>query len=109
VVGIGPGHAIGLTIEARQALEQAEVIAGYHTYLDLVSELIAGKTVIGSGMMQEVERCEAAVESAKNGNQVVVISSGDPGIYGMAGLVLELVVKIPESLRPEAPPDRLWR
>ena len=101
VVGIGPGHAIGLTLEARQALEQAEVVAGYHTYLDLVSELIAGKTVIGSGMMQEVERCEAAVESAKNGNQVVVISSGDPGIYGMAGLVLELVVKIPESLRPE--------
>ena len=101
MVGIGPGHAIGLTLEARQALEQAEVVAGYHTYLDLVSELIAGKTVIGSGMMQEVERCEAAVESAKNGNQVVVISSGDPGIYGMAGLVLELVVKIPESLRPE--------
>src|SRR5512133_3307436 len=83
VVGIGPGHAIGLTLEARQALEQAEVVAGYHTYLDLVAEQIIGKHVIGSGMMQEVERCEAAVESAKNGHRVVVISSGDPGIYGM--------------------------
>jgi precorrin-3B C17-methyltransferase len=100
VVGIGPGHLVGLTIEARQAMENAEVVAGYHTYLDLVPELIAGKEVIGSGMMQEVERCEAAVERAKAGSRVTVISSGDPGIYGMAGLVLELVVKLPEPVRP---------
>ncbi|MBP2667482.1 MAG: cbiH, partial [Firmicutes bacterium] len=101
MVGIGPGHAVGLTIEARQAMENAEVVAGYHTYLELVPELIAGKEVIGSGMMQEVERCEAAVERARAGSRVAVISSGDPGIYGMAGLVLELVVKLPESVRPE--------
>ena len=101
VVGIGPGHGIGLTLEARQVLEQADVIAGYHTYLDLVPDLIAGKDVIGSGMMQEVERCEAAVERAKAGDCVAVISSGDPGIYGMAGWVLELVVKLPEALQPE--------
>lgn len=101
MVGIGPGHAAGLTIEARQAMENAEVVAGYHTYLELVPELIAGKEVIGSGMMQEVERCEAAVERARAGSRVAVISSGDPGIYGMAGLVLELVVKLPESARPE--------
>lgn len=101
MVGIGPGHLVGLTIEARQAMENAEVVAGYHTYLDLVPELIAGKEVIGSGMMQEVERCEAAVEKAKAGSRVAVISSGDPGIYGMAGLVLELVVKLPEPVRPE--------
>ena len=101
MVGIGPGHAVGLTIEARQAMENAEVVAGYHTYLELVPELIADKEVIGSGMMQEVERCEAAVEKARAGSRVAVISSGDPGIYGMAGLVLELVVKLPESVRPE--------
>lgn len=101
MVGIGPGQAIGLTLEARQVLEDAEVIAGYHTYLDLVAELITGKNIIGSGMMQEVARCEAAVEQAKAGHRVAVISSGDPGIYGMAGLVLELVIKLPEALRPE--------
>ncbi len=101
MVGIGPGHAVGLTIEAQQAIEKAEVVAGYHTYLDLVPELIAGKKVIGSGMMQEVERCEAAVEAAKEGSRVAVISSGDPGIYGMAGLVLELVMRLPEDRRPE--------
>jgi precorrin-3B C17-methyltransferase len=100
VVGIGPGHEIGLTLEARLALEEAGVVAGYHTYLDLVAGMIVGKQVIGSGMMQEIERCEAAVESAKAGNRVAVISSGDPGIYGMAGLVLELVCKLPESSRP---------
>src|SRR5665647_1177591 len=75
VVGIGPGHAIGLTLEARQALEQAEVVAGYHTYLDLIPELITGKNVIGSGMMKELERCEAAVEKAKSGSRVAVILS----------------------------------
>ncbi len=87
MVGIGPGHEPGLTLEARLVLEQAEVVAGYHTYLELVTDLIADKEVIGSGMMQEVERCEAAVEQAKAGKRVAVISSGDPGIYGMAGLV----------------------
>ena len=61
VVGIGPGHAVGLTLEARQALAEADVIAGYHTYLDLVADMIVGKNVIGSGMMQEVERCASAV------------------------------------------------
>lgn len=101
MVGIGPGHAVGLTLEARQAMAEAEVIAGYHTYLDLVADMIVGKNVIGSGMMQEVERCSAAVESARSGNRVAVISSGDPGIYGMAGLVLELVMKLPEPQRPE--------
>lgn len=101
MVGIGPGHVRGLTIEASEALADATVIAGYHTYLDLVAERIAGKEVIGSGMMQEVERCEAAVERARAGCRVAVVSSGDPGIYGMAGLVLELLVKLPEPERPE--------
>ena len=101
MVGIGPGHAVGLTLEAREALDDADVIAGYHTYLDLVADMIVGKIVIGSGMMQEVERCSAAVESARSGNRVAVVSSGDPGIYRMAGLVLELVTKLPEAQRPE--------
>ncbi len=101
MVGIGPGHAVGLTLEARQALDDAEVVAGYHTYLDLVTDMIVGKNVIGSGMMQEVERCAAAVEKARSGGRVAVVSSGDPGIYGMAGLVLELVMKLPEPQQPE--------
>lgn len=90
-----------MTAEARYALETAETVVGYHAYLDLVSELIAGKPVVGSGMMQEIERCEAAVNKAVEGGSVAIVSSGDPGIYGMAGLVLELVLKLPEGKRPE--------
>ena len=90
-----------MTLEAKAALEQADSVVGYHAYLELVAELVAGKPVIGSGMMQEIERCEAAVERAGTGEKVAVVSSGDPGIYGMAGLVLELAIKIPEESRPE--------
>ena len=101
MVGIGPGSIIDMTPRARQAIECAEVIVGYDTYLDLIKDLLPGKTTIGTGMMQEIDRCQAAVEQAMEGKQVAVISSGDPGVYGMAGLVLELVAKYPQSVQPE--------
>jgi len=101
VVGIGPGSIIDMTPRARQAIECAEVIVGYDTYLDLIKDLLPGKTTIGTGMMQEIDRCQAAVEQAMEGKQVAVISSGDPGVYGMAGLVLELVAKYPQPVQPE--------
>ena len=101
VVGIGPGSQIDMTPRARQAIEGAEVIVGYDTYLKLIEDLLPGKAIIGTGMMQEIDRCQAAVEQAMEGKQVAVISSGDPGIYGMAGLVLELVAKYPETVQPE--------
>jgi len=92
VVGIGPGHESLLTLQARQALEWAETIAGYGRYLDLLPpELLQGKKRIASGMTQEIKRCELAIEAAMAGQATVVVSSGDAGVYGMAGLVLELV------------------
>ncbi len=90
-----------MTGEAATAIENAEVIVGYHTYLDLIAEQIEGKTIVGSGMMQEIERCEEAVRQAVCGCNVAVVSSGDPGIYGMAGLVLELILKLRPEERPE--------
>ena len=101
MVGIGPGDSRSMTQEARLAIEQAETVVGYHAYLDLVSGLVEGKPVVGSGMRQEIDRCEAAVRLAEAGASVAVVSSGDPGIYGMAGLVLELVLKLPEKSRPK--------
>ncbi len=64
-------------------------VAGYKTYIDLVYPLIEGKKIISTGMTQEVKRVEAAIEAAWGGDSCAVISSGDPGIYAMAGLVFE--------------------
>ncbi|MCM2359848.1 MAG: cobyric acid synthase, partial [Geobacteraceae bacterium] len=90
VVGTGPGDLKHMTLEAREAIEAAEVVVGYKTYLDLIEPLLAGKEVVSSGMMREVERCSEALAIAATGKTVALVSGGDAGIYGMAGLVLEL-------------------
>lgn len=102
VVGIGPGSLLDMTPRARQAIEQAQVVAGYHTYIRLIEPMLdgTGKEIIGTGMMQEIDRCRMAVEMASSGRDTVVISSGDAGIYGMAGLVLELLLARPVEERP---------
>jgi precorrin-3B C17-methyltransferase len=76
--------------EAIEAVQSAEIALGYKTYLDLIRDLLPGKIVIASGMRKEVERCQAAIEHALGGRNVVLVSSGDAGIYGMAGLVLDI-------------------
>jgi len=91
VVSTGPGKREHMTPAAEKALQDAEVIAGYKTYLELVEDLTAGKTVISNGMRQEAERCRAAIAEARKGFRVCVISGGDAGVYGLAGLVLELL------------------
>ncbi len=90
VVGTGPGALDYLIPAARKALEQADVIIGYKTYLDLVEPLIRGKEVVASAMMQEVDRVRQAFELAEQGKHVALVSGGDPGIYAMAGLVYEI-------------------
>ena len=100
VIGIGPGDLEDMTPRARKAIAEADTIAGYHTYIRLIAELTTGKEVIGTGMMQEVDRCRLALEAASAGKNTVVISSGDAGIYGMAGLILELLLKIAPEKRP---------
>ncbi len=90
VIGIGPGGADDRTRRAEAAIARSEVIFGYTRYLDLISDLTVGKEVVPSGMRQERDRCAAAISRAREGHIVAVVSSGDPGIYGMAGLVIEL-------------------
>jgi adenosylcobyric acid synthase len=90
VVGIGPGDLKHMTPEAREALAAADTVVGYQTYLDFIKPLLAGKQVVSSGMMKEVERCGEALRLAASGGTVALVSGGDAGIYGMAGLVLEL-------------------
>ncbi len=90
VVGIGPGGAEHITPAATAAIAAAAVVVGYSTYLELIPELLAGKEVVSSGMMKEIERCRQALDLASAGRTVALVSSGDSGVYGMAGLALEL-------------------
>ncbi len=76
--------------EAIEAFQSAEIALGYKTYLDFIPDLLLDKIVIASGMRKEVERCQAAIGHALSGRNVVLVSSGDAGIYGMAGLVLDI-------------------
>ena len=92
VVGLGPGDEMLLTPQARTALEQAEVVAGYSGYMDMLPpELKEGRVCISTGMMGEVERCRQAIDSALSGKRTALVCSGDPGIYALAALVLELL------------------
>ncbi|MDY7002209.1 MAG: precorrin-3B C(17)-methyltransferase [Thermodesulfobacteriota bacterium] len=93
-MGLGPGHADLLSPQALKAIENARAIVGYRPYVDMIPEnLKAGKTVITTGMKGELTRVRRALEQAVSGISTVVVSSGDPGVYGMAGLVLEVVEK----------------
>ena len=79
-----------MTFEAHQAIEKADVVVGYKTYLEFIEPLLKDKVVVSSGMMREVARCSEALAIAASGKLVALVSSGDAGIYGMAGLALEL-------------------
>ena len=91
VVGIGPGAQAHATPAALAAIADAQVVVGYTTYIKLVRHLLEGKEVIRTGMTEEISRARAAIERAQAGARVALISSGDPGVYGMAGLVFQVL------------------
>jgi adenosylcobyric acid synthase len=90
VIGLGPGDAEHMTPAALAAIESSTIVTGYQVYLDLIAELTPGKETFSTGMRQETERCREALRRAGQGAVVSLVCSGDAGIYGMAGLVLEL-------------------
>lgn len=93
VIGIGPGFEENMTAQAVEAIKGSQAIVGYKTYMKLIEPLTEGKELVENGMTREVERCRKAIEIAKEGKEVSVVSSGDPGVYGMAGLILEILAK----------------
>ena len=97
LVGIGPGSREHMTEAALTALRQADVLCGYTAYIDLVRPLFPEKEVYTTPMTQELERCRWAVETAAGGKSVAMLCSGDAGVYGMAGPVLELAAERPEA------------
>ena len=91
VVGIGPGKKADMTFKAYEAMEKSDIIVGYKTYTDLVKEYFPETEIKSSSMMKEVDRCIEVLELAKSGKNVALISSGDAGVYGMAGIMYEVV------------------
>ena len=104
VVGIGPGGPLDRTRRAEEAIAASDCVVGYTRYMELVSDITAGKELIATGMTRETERCRIALARATEGKTVSLISSGDPGIYGMAGLVLELAAAEGNSVPIEIVP-----
>ena len=96
VIGIGPGNYEQMTMAAVQALEESDTIIGYTVYVDLVKAHFADKEFLTTPMRKEVDRCVLAFEEAKKGKTVAMICSGDAGVYGMSGLMLEIGVDYPE-------------
>ena len=93
IVGVGPGHHDHMTFRAKQVIEESDTIVGYTTYVNLVEDLIQGKEIHSYAMTQEVERAHQCIDLAKEGKIVSLVSSGDPGIYGMAGLIFEVLAE----------------
>jgi len=93
IVGVGPGHHDHMTFRAKYAIEESDTIVGYETYVNIVQDLIEGKDVYRYAMTQEVERARQCIDLAKSGKIVSLVSSGDPGIYGMAGLIYETLAE----------------
>ena len=100
IIGLGPGKMDWLAPGCAQAIEKAELILGYKTYLEQIKTLCPEIPRISSGMRHEVERAQQAIDYAIQGKRVAVVSGGDAGIYGMAGLILELLETQPNNDLP---------
>ncbi len=90
IIGIGPGSKDMMTLKAIRCIEQSDTVVGYRLYLDLIEDMLENKTVVSREMMQEIDRARESINLARNGHIVSLVSSGDPGIYGLAGLVMAL-------------------
>ena len=90
VVGLGPGDGVYLTLQARAALEAADVLCGYTAYVALAAAQFPCKETYATGMREEIERCRWALATAAQGKTVALVCSGDAGVYGMAGLLLQM-------------------
>ncbi|WP_006787220.1 precorrin-3B C(17)-methyltransferase [Thiorhodospira sibirica] len=93
LVSLGPGAPEYMSVRAQQALCEAEIVIGYHAYIELCKPLLTGQTVIASGMTEEIARCKAAYAYAQQGCRVALVSSGDIGIYALASLAYEIFLQ----------------
>ena len=104
VVGFGPGSKGDMTLRAVEAIETADIVTGYTTYIKILKEFFPDKNYKATGMMKEIDRCRMAIEDAMAGNNVAMVSSGDSGIYGMTGLIYELAFDMKADIEIESVP-----
>lgn len=100
VVGIGPGGLENMTLKAVDRIKKSQVIVGYTPYINYLGDLTDGKTIYSTGMTGEIERCKLAIEKVREGYTTSIISTGDAGLYGMAGPILELAHGIDVEIVP---------
>ncbi len=100
VIGIGPGGREHMTFKAVEAIKESSVIVGYTPYIDYLGDLTEGKELFSTGMKGEIERCKKAIDFVRGGQTTSIVSTGDAGLYGMAGPILELAEDIDVEIVP---------
>lgn len=100
VVGIGPGGRDYMTLKAVETIKDCQVIVGYTPYIEYLEDLVEGKEIYSTGMRGEIERCKLAIQKVKEGKNTAIVSTGDAGLYGMAGPILELKEDIDVEIIP---------
>lgn len=100
VVGIGPGGRENMTFKAVDTIKECDVIVGYTPYIEYLGDLVEGKDLFSTGMKGEIERCKIAIDKVREGKNTAIISTGDSGLYGMAGPILELAKDIDVEIIP---------
>lgn len=93
IVGMGPGDEKFMSMQARKAVEDSDIIVAYTLYAKLMKKIYPQKSYMTTGMKAEIDRCRLCIELAESNKKVALICSGDPGVYGMASLMYELVEK----------------
>ena len=92
VIGIGQNRE-NMTLGAIKAIEESDIIIGYKKYINQIEDLIEGKEILKKGMGDEIARAEVAIQKSKEGKTVSLISSGDPGVFGMANVLYQILSK----------------
>lgn len=100
VIGIGPGGREHMTFKAVETIRKSDVVVGYTPYINYLGDLVEGKELFSTGMKGEIERCKIAIEQVREGKNTAIISTGDAGLYGMAGPILELKEEIEVEIIP---------
>ena len=104
VVGFGPGSKGDMTLRAVEAIEKADIVTGFTTYVKILQEFFPDKQYKSNGMTKEVDRCRMAVEDAMKGQNVVMVSSGDSGIYGMAAICYQVADEMDADIEMDVIP-----